>query len=288
MSTDYIETSIGRVPVLHRLALGIVLRDAVTTRVAVGPFRVGWEATQDQLPPGSPPEWPCVDFEPAGQGRFRLRVGPRGSAPLSRFVQPVTSLTVRIDDPSRRYVPRRLSIPLWSYPEVIEQPPSGPLAVGSRTVEVWLWPGAASPVPRGVTAIRGRVVRQQRPVPWTRITATGPTGAVIGRAHGDDRGEFLLRLTSTTQNPVQSTVAVRALVRGPVALPKPPGEPPEPPPVETVTRPANPPVQGGPVDHVLFGHTPPAGHVRHLPPPLPFTIPVGRVTVPAADFPFAP
>lgn len=270
MSTDSIETSVGTVPVLHRLAVGLVLRDAVTDRGASGQLRVGWEAEGHLLPRGARGDWPCVDFEPMGGGRFRLRATPR----LPQ------NLTVRIVDPSRRHVARRLEITPWPYSQISAPLPANAIAIASRTLQVWLHPGAAYPLPSGGTTIRGRVLRQGQAVPWARLTAVGITGASLGTAHGDDRGEFLLRLTEVAQNPVQSTVTVRLLVRGPTAT-----SPLSP--VEPITRPANPPAAGDLDNAVLRGLAPPGGHVLSLPPSPPFTVRVGQELV-VGDIPFTP
>ncbi|MFH8251265.1 hypothetical protein ACH3VR_12915 [Microbacterium sp. B2969] len=271
MVADTIQTSVGPVPVLHRLALGVVLKDAMTDRIAVGPLRVGWEAEGHLLPRRSLPGWPCVDFEPVGTGRFRLRVTPRRPA----------LITVRIDDPSRRYVPRRLTIPLWTHDELTDPSPANQIAVRSRTVQVWLWPGAAYPFSSGTTFLRARVARLGRGVPWSRIVAISSIGTVLGRAHGDDRGEFVLPLADTAQNPLQSSVTVRLLVRGP-------NGPAELPPPEVVARPANPPVPGDLDNSVLRGLAPPSSLVPSIPPPPLFTVPVGQAYHPASDITFVP
>jgi hypothetical protein len=270
MSADTIETSVGTVPVLHRLAQGLVIQDAVTDRGVTGWLRVGWEAEGHLLPPDASDLWPCVDFEPVGVARFRLRA----------TVKLPKKLTVRIDDPSRRHVPRRVEITPWAYEELRAAETAAAVAVASRALKIWLHPGAAYPLPPGTTAIRGRVLRQGLPVPWARVEATGNTGATLGRAHGDDRGEFLLRLTDVAQNPVQSTVVVDLSVRGPVnasALP----------PVEPIARPGNPPAPGDLDNAVLRGLAPPAGYVLSTPPPPGLPVPVGRVLV-VDDIPFIP
>ncbi len=271
MSTDTIETSIGTVPVLHRLAQGLVLRDIVTDHAAGGALRVGWEADGHLLPRGARDEWPCVDFEPVGTGRFRLRATPR----LPQ------KLIVRIEDATRRHVARRLEITPWSHPQLLDPDPANAVAVSSRTLRVWLHPAAAYPLPPGSTVIRGRIVRLSgATVPWARVTGIGTTGATLGLAHGDDRGEFVLRLTDVAQNPVQSTVTVRLLVRAPSSTS-------ELPPVEPIARPGNPPGPGDLDNAVVRGLAPPGGHVLSVPPPPLYTVDVGRVLV-VGDIPFIP
>src|SRR5262245_19534038 len=62
-----------------------------------------------------------------------------------------------------------------------------------------LFPGAAYEVASGMTGLRGTVTRNGKPARWTRIVARlpGANGTVVGRAHGDDRGEFLLLIAPT-------------------------------------------------------------------------------------------
>jgi hypothetical protein len=95
------------------------------------------------------------------------------------------AVDLRILDLSRRFVPRRLSIAL----------PAAP--VMGRICRPALLPGAAYDVPAGSVGVRGRVTlgADGPPVRWVRAVARRPGGgAVVGCAHGDDRGEFLLLL----------------------------------------------------------------------------------------------
>jgi hypothetical protein len=271
MTADTIDTSVGPVPVRHRLALGLLARDAVNDRGTNAPLRVGWEASGHLLSADHPAWWPCVDFERAGGGRFRLRATP---------ARPDV-LTVRLLDRTRRYVARRLGVTLWPWADLVDPLPAHFVAVASRTLPVWLFPGAAYPLPRGATAIRGRVARQADALPWARVDAVDTGGTVLGHAHGDDRGEFLLLLTDTNQNPVQSTVDVRLVVRAPaVPLPAPP--------VEPVPRPANPPAAGDLDNPLLRGITPPAITVPNTAPTLQVSVNVGEELVLADDVPFIP
>ena len=62
-----------------------------------------------------------------------------------------------------------------------------------------LYPGAAYEVGRTATGLRGRLLLSdgETPLRWGRVTATLPGGTVVvGRAHGDDRGEFILLVTA--------------------------------------------------------------------------------------------
>lgn len=213
-----ITTSVGPAEVLHRLALGVEPRDAVTQGPVASAVRVGQEVPAHMRPGAGRFEghWPCLDFETNGTARFKLRhqiggpnrikVNPGGAAP---------TITVRIEDLGRRFVPRRFRIPLWTRRELERAdntPPTGQyVLMASRLLRPFLFPGATYTVPRGTTAIRGRVVSSSgRVVRWPRIFAEGPGNVPVGAAHGDERGEFLLVVTNlgTTPPPVPSAVDV--------------------------------------------------------------------------------
>ncbi len=100
-------------------------------------------------------------------------------------------VTVRLLSPDRHFVPRRLEIPVGSEADAI----GGLLPAPRRTWRPALFPGAAYDISASATGVRGRVVWQDtlEPVRFARVVAF--YGAQqIGRAHGDDRGEFLLVL----------------------------------------------------------------------------------------------
>jgi hypothetical protein len=113
---------------------------------------------------------------------------PRHSSCVHALIERPTlrsPFNVRFMDSTRRYVPRRLSITLTPGTPVMLSP--------------GFYPGAAYDVTDRATGIRGRVLRAGAPMRWARIEARVPsdvpvTGDVVGRAHGDDRGEFLLLL----------------------------------------------------------------------------------------------
>src|SRR6185436_7653150 len=99
-------------------------------------------------------------------------------------------LDIRISDVPRRWAPRRIRYPIL--PEKAAD--LNPAAFRLRRPE--LFPGAAYELPESVTGIRGRVRRAGAPMRWARVEASDPvSGIVVGRAHGDDRGEFLLALS---------------------------------------------------------------------------------------------
>ncbi|MGH8932930.1 MAG: hypothetical protein ACRDZO_20485 [Egibacteraceae bacterium] len=167
------------------------------------------------LPTGIPAPVPFGDIgDNAGlpgvagspSGRFALTFGRAALDALEAIV-------VRVVDPRRRYVPRRLSIPVPDLATVLaaeaahDQDPAA--ALTPRTCRPTLFPGAAYGVAAGATAVRGRVIwgAGGPPVQWARVAAlTEPieiraedgtvttVQPVLGRAHGDHRGEFLLVL----------------------------------------------------------------------------------------------
>ncbi|QEU96643.1 hypothetical protein [Streptomyces kanamyceticus] len=258
--------------VLHRLALALEVRDALTSRPVTTPLVVRGEGVGRRF----------VGDDGSGSrgsdGRFLLLFGPH--------IGDLADL--RITDAARRLVPRRLRIPLWSQDDAAadEQVPPGPhLPALSRTLRVWLAPGSAGGPGPGFTVIRGRVAHGSVPVRWPRIAALGPGGIVVGRAHGDERGEFLLPVTGvgTMPPPVLSRIRVDLLVHA-----RGPGGPPPPTerelaldpladlPQESVPRSSSPPLPADLDNPLLRGAAPPPGYV-------PSTAPVSSVDVPVGD-----
>jgi hypothetical protein len=92
-----------------------------------------------------------------------------------------------------------------------------------------MFPGAAYHAPPTATGVRGRALRGQEPLRWARVEAR-LNGAAdpVGRAHGDERGEFLLLLASAAAGPgdLQPTLDATVAVFGPEEAPEPPTGPP--------------------------------------------------------------
>ncbi len=140
-----------------------------------------------------------------------------------RFRTGHTSVTVRLVESTggmgrRRFVPRRLEIPLLD-PDVADDRDTE-----FRIRRPRLFPGAAYPVQRTATGLRGWVVRGDEIVRWARIEAVRSGGdRVLARAHGDDRGEFLLLLGADARPPGDPTGTVELEVRafGPDSAPSP-------------------------------------------------------------------
>ena len=85
----------------------------------------------------------------------------------------------------RRFVPRRFRIPLHTAATADTFPYT------DRVRRPFVFPGAAYDLESCATGMRGRVLRDGKPMRWARVEASLPDGSVVARAHGDDRGEFL-------------------------------------------------------------------------------------------------
>lgn len=208
------------VDAVHRLALAVTPFDAVAEAPVRIPLFVGRE-----VPRGAPRRRRRGDVLDPLAGRLDVPLEARGRAafvlrhrldlPLPPAGPAVLEAVVRLHDPSRRYVARRLRVPVWSRRRVEEpdaDPTVAPIGVPAQTVSPWLLPGSAYEAPRGTTGLRSRLVRPPDVgVPWPRVRALGPADEVLGTAHGDDRGEFLLvlRTTGTIPPPAPSTLPVR-------------------------------------------------------------------------------
>lgn len=175
---------------IERLVLGIEPTDALRASRIAHPIDLVIDGVP--YPPGG-----MSSEDPAG---IPDPIGTLGAIPRHNscrhaviFKPGIKSpIAIRMYDRFRRFVPRRISYPIPANIQV----PSPP----SRVRRPALFPGAAYAVSESVTGLRGRVTWNQSPaseVParWVRVEAS--IGAqVVGRAHGDDRGEFLLILDS--------------------------------------------------------------------------------------------
>ena len=178
---------------VDRLALGLEPRDAVSrlrparlVDIAVdGPPQLG----------ADPPAW----LEPnAIAGRPTLHRHGSGRYVLLFAAHVDTPVDVRLVPRDRRYVPRRLRFAIPAIATVLTAETAGTdIPTTSRIWGPTLFPGATYDVVDSQTTVRGRVTRGGRPVRWTRVEASAD-GHVVGRAHGDDRGEFLLVLGQNT------------------------------------------------------------------------------------------
>ncbi|MFC8662313.1 hypothetical protein [Streptomyces sp. NPDC057199] len=254
-----ITVAAGPVDVLHRLALAVRPLDA-RTRGPAGPgLRAGLEAAPV---PGRrmPPHGVVRSLERHGATGFVVRHGTSGGLPAT--------VAVRVDDPARRWIPRRFSVPLWTRAELARSdavPPGAPhVPPGSRLLLPWLLPGPAYSVPDGTTGIRIRVTRAGWPVRWPRVTAYGSGGVLVGWAHGDEHGEVLLLLDTVVPASQRRTlfpVALRTHAPDPATAPRPdPLDPSADLVVEAVARSQSPPTDADLDNPVLRGTSLPPGY----------------------------
>ena len=267
----------------HRLALGVQWLDALSALPAAGRLATDLEsiglrpcpqrceahplarhalrwrgrlakllakAAQDKLT--TPPASPAVD-----PTRFNLRGYGLREGNASAFAAQ--------SDP-RRHVPRRLSL-------IPVQALGVPSASIDNIRQAWLWPGADYPLGANTTALRGLVRRgatlaSAQAVPWARAVVTA-FGAVVpdfaseqqvGWGHGDDRGELTVVLgvqAVAGGATLPSLLPLRMWIfLPPVALPDP---------LDALAGLPLEVADTAPLNDVLRGITPPAGHVRQTP-----------------------
>jgi len=191
---------------------------------------------------------------------------------------------VRLFDRERRFVPRRMSVPIATEAAVIaaDNPASPQVPLSSRVLRPLLFPGAAYDVSELATGLRGRVLRGGVPMRWARIEARlDATDELLGRAHGDDRGEFLLLIQLDPAHVGDPTdpLVVKLTVSGPQAAPAPAYtlQPKVDPywdlPLETPSIPAP-----GTDDPVAAGVTPPPGYRDTAAGPVTLSLPLARIS----------
>jgi hypothetical protein len=133
------------------------------------------------------------------------------------------TVDVRIYDPPRCYVARRFRVPLLPVSTLAAGEPAA-LTRTRRVRRPALFPGAAYDISSRATGLRGRALRGGQPLRWARVEARlEPGGVLVGRAHGDDRGEFLLVLANAASPPSElvDPLDVRVTVFGPAVAPVP-------------------------------------------------------------------
>ncbi len=134
----------------------------------------------------------------------------------------------------RRIVPRRVEVTIATEQTVTDGDAAGSPHPGwRRAFPLWCFPGAAAPIARGSTVLRGQLVRLDTtatppvlvPVRWARIRARNDNGGTVGWAHGDDRGEFVLVVANTVDDivvpadPLRVTLTIAAVL--PPTIPNP-------------------------------------------------------------------
>ncbi|MEI6668459.1 MAG: hypothetical protein WCP29_09910 [Acidobacteriota bacterium] len=233
---------------IQRLVLGIEPTDAQRRARIAHPVQVVVDG-----PPHLAGETVVSGFDGLPDPIGRLAAIPRHNSCRHALVFPPavkTPVAIRLFDVQRRFAPRRISYPL---PATIETAPPP-----SRVRRPALFPGAAYDISPTATGLRGRVTwgkptTGEVPARWVRVTAS-INGHVVGRAHGDDRGEFVLLLQNEAGGlgDLPSSLVAQVTVFGPGG-PQPvlPGDPLGDLPVEILT--ADP-------DDVSSGEKLPAGY----------------------------
>ena len=274
-----------------RLALGVEPLAAVVGGRVPAPLRVLVDDAPVPLDrwrrwgPGETLDHVLGGLDRHPSGRFGRIYGPGmiGGTVVLRVVDS----PARSGGPLRWVVPRRLRVELAEEATVTaaDLGPGSPHPLWRRVFPVGLFPGAAAPLVGQATVLRGRVTRlvgaSRVPVRWTRVSAVDSGGDVVGWAHGDDRGEFVLVVGNADtavvppDDPLPVELTVGATLPPPVPDPLDPLRPVVDPlwdlPVETL------PATQNPAASDLF-----AGRAR-LPGqtafgPFPFDVPLGRET----------
>ncbi len=282
---------------IHRLALGVEPIDACRLQLVGPAIRI---QVEDVPRPFVVPKrradrcvydigLPALDRHPSN--RHALLYSASMKVPV----------TIRLFDCVRWYVPRRLQIPILTAAQVLTSeraatmpaaqpillPPQPPIEARMRRPV--LYPGAAYQTDSGATALRARVFRQGQPLRWARVEGRDPaSNLLLGRAHSDDRGEFLLIIGSVATPGSVATLAdpvpVEVSVFGPNAAPAPdPGRATDPlwdVPLEVASFPGDP-------DPVSSGEVLPTGYVPSPSSTRVVNLPAGRITSAVAPFVFA-
>jgi hypothetical protein len=182
---------------IDRLVLGIEPQDALSARRITRPIEIAIDgapyAEKSQSKEQSP-NWSRLFgiLDPIGN---LLRIPRHYSCRHAFLFKPgvKSPIVIRMADYKRRFVPRRISYPIPADIQTVSPP--------NRIRQPVLFPGAAYDLHSNATGMRGRVTWSQAlanevPVRWARVEAS-INGQVVGRAHGDDRGEFLLLLNTS-------------------------------------------------------------------------------------------
>ena len=244
---------------VEQLALGIEPMDALQARPLSYQLRVEHDVTHLGL------RRPPIEHHLSNRYALRYQPGLLTTVDLRFFDLPDGRYIPEHD--RRRIVPRRLRIPILTRTEVETVEANEAQAANKnardfrrRIRRPWFFPGAAYDFNATTTGLRGRVTRSGKPMHWARIVAKlAGTNLVVGRAHGDDRGEFLLLINSamTTGSALPKPLNIAVTVLGP-AIPPTPSTPDVPTldplwdlPLEILTAP-------GTADPVATGEQPPA------------------------------
>ena len=214
------------VEVIQRLALGIEPIDSQRGSRLGYPLQIQHEAALLGLP--RPP------IERHTSNLYALRYQPGISTPLQLRFFDSDRPVYKPQHDRRRIVARRFSIPMLELGVVEAEEKTEADAVPTEAKDFKrrmrrpvFFPGAAYDLSATTTGLRGRVMRDGVPLRWARVIAIlNGTGVVVGRAHGDDRGEFLLLINAavTTGSAVPKPLEIEVTVTGPLNMPPVPPE----------------------------------------------------------------
>lgn len=177
---------------IHRLALGVQPLDFLLERGLMRHVRVDIERGLPHVMKGQ--REPCCRPQRRNLPPDALCRHNAGRFTLLFHNGIPSEIDLRIYDHFRYYVPRRLRLPLPTLAQVEEvEAEEAPDYMFGRVRRPVLFPGAAYDIGETVTGLRGRVVRDAEPMRWCVVEARLPVSrALVGRARGDERGEFLL------------------------------------------------------------------------------------------------
>lgn len=211
------------VEIVGRLALGIEPMDAISARPLSYELQIQHDASLLGLPR------PPVERHTSNRYAVRYQPGVTNTFDLRFFDQ--SNRVYKPEHDRRRIVPRRLRVPILSLADVETQEQSEADAANTKVKDFrrrirrpTFFPGAAYSFNATTTGLRGRVIRGGQPMRWARVVAVlEGTSLVVGRAHGDDRGEFLLLINAavTTGSITPKPLNIAVTVLGPAAAPTP-------------------------------------------------------------------
>lgn len=184
----------GYVEIVNRLALGVEPMDAQRGARLSSPLQAAYD---DLLNLPRPP----IERHDSNLFALRYQRGVKTKLDVRFFDAAEQTYNPRRD--RRRVVPRRLRIPFLTLAEVEVQEQVAQMNFARRIRRPAFFPGAAYGLMPMATALRGRVVlgaANGPPLRWARVVAELAANvprpqnfdSIVGRAHGDDRGEFLL------------------------------------------------------------------------------------------------
>jgi len=202
--------------IIHRLALGIEPIDGQQGGRLSYELQIQHEETLAGL--RRPP------IERHHSNLFSLRYQPGIKSPLALRMFDTDQPSYKPESDRRRVVPRRFLIPVLTRTAVENQERADRREFRRRIRRPVFFAGAAYDLSASATALRGHVWRNNQPMRWARVVArlAGQT-VVLGRAHGDNRGEFLLILNAraVTGSTLPQPLNVDVSISGPVPVPAP-------------------------------------------------------------------